>query len=98
MKLVKKNMYHTGYFLLDDGMMYPSFTKDLVHEGKSSAYSKKIIAVFGTNEDSIPQLLSNIKFFKKKYGIVPQNYVAELRTGFNNGNNLTQYHNTFLYK
>lgn len=98
MRLVKRNMYHTGYFFMNDGRLIPSFTQDLIFEGKQRPDSKEIVAVFKTNEDNISSLLFKINHFKTKYGIIPQNYVSELRTGFNQSGSLTQYHNTFLYR
>lgn len=99
MRLVLKSMLHTGYFILDDGTFVPAFTTDLVHEGMLKPFKGKIKKIFGANTESdYNYIRTDIKRFKNAYGIVPQNRVDELRTGFWSNTEHKQTHELFKYK
>ena len=96
MRLVQKSLLHTGYFVLDNGEIYPAFTDDIVREGMQQPFSKRIKRIYGVIK--LQRLVYDIKKFKELYGIVPQNIVEELRTGFSTCGELKQSHNLFIYK
>ena len=96
MRLVQKSLLHTGYFVLDDGEIYPAFTDDLINEGMQQIFSKHIQRIYGVVD--LKRLIHIIKEFKELYGIIPQNLVEELRTGFPTCGELKQSHNLFIYK
>ena len=97
MRLVQKSLAHTGYVVLKDGRLVPCFTSHLVNEAKSKV-GEDACEIYGTNVSDIPKILSGISYYKEKYGVLPQNLVAELRTGFNNSRTLHQHNSLFLYK
>ena len=96
LKLVQRSLLHTGYFILENGDTLPAFTKDLLNEGMHQKFGKKIKKIYGVAD--VSRILPIIKFFKEKYGVIPQNLVAELRTGFHSAGELKQAHNLFIYK
>lgn len=96
MKLVQKSLLHTGYFILEDGEIKPSFTNDLVREGMNQPFSKDIRKIYAVVE--LERFVNLIKEFKKEHGIIPQDLVAILRTGFATCGELKQSHNLFIYK
>lgn len=83
MKIVQKNLMHKGYMVLNNGSFIPLWTEDLVREAeKYKIEPSEIYGVFATNEENLPEIVREIKTFKNKYGIIPQNLTGELRTGF----------------
>lgn len=99
MRLVQKSLLHTGYFITDKKEVIPSFTNDLVQEAMLNPKSKHIKKMYGVlSTEEIIWLLKQIKEFKKKHGIVPQNLTEMLRTGFGTNGELKQSHNLFIYK
>ena len=98
MRLVQKSLSHTGYIILKDGSVVPCFTDKLIEEAKNKVPYNKTAGLYGTNTKDVPDILSTIEFYKKKYNVLPQNYVAQLRTGFNTCPRLHQSSNLFLYK
>lgn len=99
MRLVQKSLLHTGYFITKDGEMIPSFTDNLLNEAMLRPDSKKICKMYGVlRKDEIRYLCAEIQKFKKEHGIIPQNLVEALRTGFGTNGELKQSHNLFIYK
>lgn len=99
MKLVQKSLMHTGYFILKDGSIIPGFSNDLVNESMMIPYSKDVTRIYGVlRADELQYLCEQIKDFKAKHGIIPQDLTAYLRTGFYTNGELKQSHNTFIYK
>ena len=110
MRLVQKNLRHTGYAILEvqneDGcskLIEPLFTEDFLLEStelreeleKNLGVSVKLLDIYGANID-LP--LQQLKEFKQNYGALPRNYTEEIRTGFQHGDGLTQYYPRFIYK
>ena len=99
MKIVQKSLVHTGYFVLEDGSLIPAFTSDLVGESMMIPQRKYVRKIYGAlNKGELKYLVTQIKEFKEKHGIIPQNLTAYLRTGFFSNGELKQAHNTFIYK
>ena len=99
MRLVQKSLMHTGYYILDDGQVVPSFSDDLVDEAMLSPHRSKIKKMFGTlSLGDVKYLLKEIRRFKNENGIIPQNLTEMLRTGFGSTGELKQSHNLFIYK
>ena len=96
MRLVQKSLLHSGYFVLDDGEIYPAFTDDVINEGMQQTFSEHIRKIYGVID--LKKVLYDIKKFKELYGTIPQNLVEELRTGFSTCGELKQSHNLFIYK
>jgi hypothetical protein len=70
-----------------------------VDEAMLSPHRAKIRKMFGTlSSKEIEYLLKEIKRFKKEHGIIPQNLIEMLRTGFGSTGELKQSHNLFIYK
>lgn len=101
MRLTQKSFLHTGYFILDNGEVHPAFTDDLVEEAMRHPLSKrikKIYGVIGTTFTELQPLAQEIKEFKEKYGIIPQDKTEQLRTGFSNSAGLAQSLPRYCYK
>ena len=102
-RLVHKNIRHTGYAILEDlrnggEKILPTFTKNLIDESmqlETPGYTLR--GIYGARL-FMPLTLKEIQEFKKKHGIIPQNYTEELRTGFYNSRDLYQTHMKFCYK
>ena len=103
MRLVHKNLRHTGYAIFKDknGVeeIVPMFTNDLLEESTflENKYGKDVVGVYGARI-LMEDLLEGIKRFKKTHGIIPQNLVEELRTGFVSNRFLTQTYPKYYYK
>ena len=82
-----------------NGELIPTFTDDLIKEGMECPYTKDIVKMFGANtEADYNYIRTDIKRFKDAHGIVPQNRVDELRTGFWSNSEHKQTHELFKYK
>lgn len=95
MRLVQKSLLHTGYIILEDNSIFPAFGPNVLAEAyytEGGRRVKKVYAVADFNE-----LLEKIKEFKEKYGVIPQNFTEELRTGLKDGDGLSQTHPRFCY-
>ena len=96
MRLVQKSLLHTGYMIFEDDSVGPIFSPHVIAEAYYNSNKpnpvKKVYAVA-----NLEDLLVKIKTIKKSYGIIPQNYTEELRTGFRNGDGLSQTHSKFCY-
>lgn len=110
MRLVQKNLKHTGYAILEvqdeDGsytQIEPLFTGDFLLESEGLRKSLeeclkvpvKLLTIYGSNTILA---LEKLKEFKEKYGVLPRNYTEEIRTGFQNADGLTQSYPRFVYK
>ena len=91
MRLVQKNLAHTGYAIFEDGRIIPCFTDNILEEVRNKVNKGTPTGIYATNKDMVHVLMNHINYYKEVYGVVPQNYVAELRTGFNNGCGLHQH-------
>ena len=111
MRLIQKNLKHTGYVLLlirkDRGERYleafPLFTKDFIYESETIRSLQQemlgcIVDIDAIYVSDITKPLLDLKEFRKKYNALPRNYVEEIRTGFTNGSGLTQTLPRFVYK
>ena len=99
MRLVQKSLLHTGYFITQDENIIPSFTNDLVTEAMMHPKRSSIKSMYGVlRKDEISYLCTQIRNFRRKYGIIPQNLTEFIRTGFATKGNLKQAHNRFIYK
>ena len=103
MRLVQKNLRHTGYaiFRNKDGSeeIIPTFTNDTFTEARliKKQYKKSLVGIYGTRV-IMKDVLEEIKKYKEKYGIIPQDLVEELRTGFISNSSLTQAYPRYYYK
>ena len=96
MRLVHKNLRHTGYIIVEGGGIIPAFTQDLLNEAKMVT-NKRIKGVYGA-QVIMKETLSSIKKYYKDHKIVPQDLTEELRTGFSSGRGLTQSYPRYYYK
>ena len=99
MRLVQKSLLHTGYFITGENQIIPAFTSDLVEEAIINSQQrniKKIYSVLSPKE--LTYVVEQIRTFKKKHGVLPQNLTEFLRTGFATNGELKQSHNLFIYK
>ena len=99
MRLVQKSLLHTGYFITDTNEVIPSFTNDMVEEAMIHSKRKHIKKMYGAlTGKELFFILQQIKEFKREHGIIPQNLVEMIRTGFSSASGLKQSHNLFIYK
>lgn len=112
MRIVQRNKKHKGYALYKISeqvktyiQIEPLFTDDVLLEareivsllvgetgGKVSCIGVYIVSMYMENT------LKKIKEFKKEFGIIPQNYTEELRTGVSTEEGLVQSIPRFFYK
>lgn len=95
MRLVQRSLLHTGYIVLEDSSILPTFGPDVLSEAyynHGELHIKRVYSVADFND-----LLTQIKSFKNTYGIIPQNVTEELRTGLKNGDGLSQTLPKFCY-
>ena len=78
-------------YLLATNKTYTWHVRNKVNKGTPTG-------IYATNKDMVHVLMNHINYYKEVYGVVPQNYVAELRTGFNNGCGLHQHNIAYLFK
>ena len=103
MRLVHKNLRHTGYAIFRDqnGVeeIIPTFTNDTFTEARilKKQYKKNLVGVYGARV-LMEDVLKGIKRFKKEHGVIPQDLVEELRTGFTSNKSLTQSYPRYYYK
>ena len=110
MRLVQKHAFHTGYAILEinEGNkkykeVVPTFTKDYLIEAEEIEATYRMNGIDATLSqvfavESVVSIVRKIQEFKGKYGVVPQNYTEELRTGFSNCDGLLQTLPRYLYK
>ena len=95
MRLVQKNLRHTGYAIFRDKKgieeILPTFSKDPLREATFLEKNNKrvLIGVYGARV-IMQDVLEGIKRYKEKYGIIPQSLTEELRTGFVSTHDLQQ--------
>lgn len=112
MRIVQRNKEHEGYALYKicenteiRVQMEPLFTQDLLLEAHellkllTVAEGKEVICIgiYSVNVIML-DILEQIKNFKRTYGIIPQNYTEELRTGARTEKGLIQSLPRFFYK
>ena len=103
MRLFQKNLRHTGYAIYknEDGIeeTIPTFTNDLFTEARflGKQHKKSLVGVYGARI-IMKDVTEEIKKYKEKYGIIPQDLTEELRTGFQSNNFLTQSYPRYYYK
>ena len=103
MRLVQKNLRHTGYAIFrdQDGAeeVIPTFTNDIFTEARilKKQYKKNLVGVYGARI-LMEDVLEEIKRFKEEHGVTPQDLVEELRTGFISNRSLTQSYPRYYYK
>ena len=109
MRLVQKNLKHTGYAVLTVHKKHeyvevtPLFTADYLLEGeeiRKGLEEELKIPVSLTHVYSADGFVAikELQDFKQKYGALPRNCVEEIRTGFRSGDGLTQSLPRFVYK
>ena len=109
MRLVQKNLKHTGYAVLTVHAerqyieVAPLFTADYLLEGESTRKfleEELKVPVNLTHVYSVDGFtaIKELQEFQQKYGALPRNYVEEIRTGFRNGDGLVQFLPRFVYK
>ena len=88
MRLVQKSLMHTGYIVLKDGSFIPLWgdnalveADDIIKDRFQGMYSK-VDGIFVTNTPYVRSLIKKIKDYKELHGVVPQDRMEELRTGF----------------
>ena len=103
MRLVHKNIRHTGYIIAEYGSgdvkILPAFSNDLLTEAKFLKIGQKfeLRGLYGS-QLLMKEKLEKIKEYFKKYGVIPQDLTEELRTGFENGRGLTQSYPRCYYR
>ena len=99
MRLVQKSLLHTGYFITSDDRIIPAFTADLVNEAMISSDRGGIKRMYGVlRKDELLYVCQQIRNFRRKHGIIPQNLTEFVRTGFATNGELKQSNNLFIYK
>lgn len=79
---------------------YPLFTRNYIEESSYLLKELKVdreahkVYVFS---ESTSESLNRINEIQSKYGFLPENYTAELRTGFSSNRQLTQCSLKFCY-
>lgn len=103
MRLVQRSLKHTGYavFRNNEGMeeVLPTFSNDPLREATflEKKNNRVLIKVYGRSV-IMKDILAQIKEYKEKYGIIPQDLTEELRTGFRSMGGLQQSYPRYYYK
>lgn len=103
MRLVQKNLKHTGYAVFKnkegEEETLPTFSNDPLREATflERKNDRILIKVYGSSV-IMKNVLSQIKEYKEKYGVIPQDLTEELRTGFSSVSGLQQSYPRYYYK
>lgn len=103
MRLVQRNLKHTGYaiFRNKEGTeeILPTFSKDPLREAGflEKKNNRLLVKLYGTSV-IMEDVLEQIKRYKEKYGVIPQDLTEELRTGFSSRGGLQQSYPRYYYK
>ena len=103
MRLVQRNLKHTGYAIFKNKEeveeTLPTFSNDPLREATflEKKNNRVLIKVYGTSV-MMKDVLIQIKEYKEKYGVIPQDLTEELRTGFRSMGGLQQSYPRYYYK
>ena len=98
MKIKQTNLAHTGYFVTENGKIYPAFTSHQVKEGRDLAARLKvhIKKIYGTlSPETIEELANEAVQYCREYGVPPRFDMEQLRNGV--ANQVIKYEWSHIY-